>query len=43
MQEEEQFVGAFAEVRKVSISFVMSVRLSCTEQLGYRWNDFHEI
>jgi len=44
MQEEQQFLGAFGKLRKVTISFVMFVRLSFRmEQLGYRWTDFHEI
>jgi hypothetical protein len=41
-----QFLGAFAKLRKATISFVMSVcvRLSVrTEQLGSHWTDFHEI
>jgi hypothetical protein len=33
-------VGAFAELRKATISFVMSVRM---EQIGSHWTDFHEI
>ena len=38
------FLGAFAKLRKATISFVMSVRLSVrTEQLGSKWKDFHEI
>jgi hypothetical protein len=37
-------LGAFAKLRKATISFVMSVRLSIrTEQLGSQWKDFHEI
>ena len=41
-------LGAFAKLLKVTISFVMSVRLSiclsiCTELLSYHWTDFHEI
>jgi hypothetical protein len=38
------FLGAFAKLRKVTISFVMSV---CpyveTERLGSHWTDFHEL
>ena len=34
---------AFAELRKANVSFVMSVRLSCMEQFGSHWTDFHEI
>jgi len=38
------FLGALAKVRKATISFVMSVRLSVRmEQLGSHWTDFHEI
>jgi hypothetical protein len=39
----EWFLGAFAELQKVTISFVMSVRPSVRmEQLSYHWKDFHE-
>jgi len=43
-----EFLGAFAKLRKVTISFVMPVRLSlCSsfpmEQLGSQWTDFSEI
>jgi len=34
------FLGAFAKLRKATISFGMSVRM---EQLGSHWTDFHEI
>jgi hypothetical protein len=38
------FLGAFAKLRKATISCVMSVRLSVRmEQLGSHWTDFHEI
>jgi len=39
------FLGAFAKLGKVTISFVMSVRLSSPrrEQPGSDWTDFHEI
>ena len=38
------FLGAFAKLRKTTISFVMSVRPSYRmEQLGSHWTDFHEI
>jgi hypothetical protein len=38
------FLGAFAKLRKATVSFVMSVRLSVRmEQLGSHWTDFHEI
>ena len=36
----ENFIDAFAKLRKATISFVMSVR---TDQLGSHWTDFHEI
>jgi hypothetical protein len=37
-------LGAFAKLRKATISFVMSVRPSVSmEQLGSHWTDFHEI
>jgi hypothetical protein len=45
-------LGAFAQIRRATISFVISVRPSvrpvfrptvCTEQLGSYWTDFHEI
>ena len=37
-------LGAFAEMRKPSISFVRSARPSVRiEQLGSNWADFHEI
>jgi len=36
------FLGAFAKLRKATISFVMSVRLSVrTEQICSQWKDFH--
>jgi hypothetical protein len=38
------FAGAFAKLRKTTISFVMPVRPSVRmEQLGFHWMDFHEI
>jgi hypothetical protein len=38
------FLGGFAKLRKATIRFVMSVRLSvCMEQLGPYWKDFSEI
>ena len=40
----EQVLGAFAKLRKATISFVMSVRPSARiEQLGSHWTDFREI
>ena len=42
--KESLCVGAFANFRKTTISFVASVRLSVSmEQLGSQWTDFHEI
>ena len=38
------WVGAFAKLRKATISFVVSVCLSVRiDQLGSHWRDFHEI
>jgi hypothetical protein len=38
------FLGAFAKLRKTTISFVMSVPLSVrVERLRCNWTDFHEI
>ena len=38
------FLGAFAKMRKVTISFVMSVHPSVRmKQLGSHWTDSHEI
>jgi hypothetical protein len=38
------FLGAFAKLRKGSVSFVMSVRpFVRMEQLCSHWTDFHEI
>jgi hypothetical protein len=38
------FLGVFAEVQKMNINFVMSVRPSVRlEQLGSHWMDFDEI
>jgi len=37
-------IGAFTKLRKVTISFVMILRLSVRmEQIGSHWTDFHEI
>jgi hypothetical protein len=33
------FLGAFAKLRKATVSFVMSVRM---EKLGFHWTDFDE-
>jgi hypothetical protein len=39
-----EFLGAFTELRKATISFTMSVRLSVrTEKLGSHWMIFHSI
>ena len=34
------FLGALSELREVTVSFVLSVRM---EQLGSLWKNFHEI
>jgi len=41
----QQILGAFAELRKAFINFVMSVCLSVRpyEQLGSHWADFNEL
>jgi hypothetical protein len=36
-------LGAFAKLRKATISFVMSVCLSALNNSGFHWKDFHEI
>ena len=41
-----RFLGAFAKLRKATVSFVISVRVRLSvriEQLGSHWTDFHEI
>jgi hypothetical protein len=39
-----EFFGAFAKLRKATISFVMSLRPAVRmEQLFSHWRDFHEI
>jgi len=43
-ESQKRFLGAFAELRKATVSFVMSVRLSVhMEQLRSQWADFHGI
>jgi hypothetical protein len=47
-RQNVEFLGAFAELRKATINFVMSVRLSVRpsirmEQLCSHWADFYEI
>ena len=38
------FLGAFAKLRKATISFVLSVRLSVRmEQLGSHWTEFDKL
>jgi hypothetical protein len=37
------FLGAFAKLRKATISFFVSVRLNVRMELGSHWADFHEI
>ena len=40
---EEMILGAFAELRKAAISFVMSVRPSVPmEQRGFHWKEFDD-
>jgi hypothetical protein len=40
----KSFLGPFANFRKATLSFVISVRLFVRiEQLGYHWTYFHEI
>ena len=44
----QHFLGAFAKLRKVTVSFVMSVCPTVcvsvrVEQLGSHWTDLHEI
>jgi len=42
--KSEQFLGAFAKLRKATISFFMSVRLSVLiKQLGFHWTRLHKI
>jgi hypothetical protein len=37
-------LGAFVELRKATISFIMSANMCVhTEQHGSQWTDFHEI
>ena len=36
-------LGAFAKLRKATVSFLMSVRPCTSEQLGSIWTDLHEI
>jgi hypothetical protein len=36
----QHILGAFAKLRKATVSFVMSVRM---EQLGSHWTDFYEV
>ena len=36
-----RFLGAFAKLRKATIRFVMSVRLSAWTQLVFHWKAFH--
>jgi len=45
-RETGEFLGAFTNLRKAALSFVMSVRPSVRpsvrmEQLGSQWTDFH--
>jgi len=36
-------LGAFAKLRKATVSFLMSVCLCICSQLDSHWTDFHEI
>ena len=39
-----RILGAFANLRKADLCFIMSVCLSVrTEQRGFPWTDFHEV
>ena len=40
MENKTLFLGALAKLRKVNISFVISVLV---EQLGSHWMDFHDL
>jgi hypothetical protein len=41
---KNRFLGAFAKLRKATVSFVMSVRLCVrVEHLGSRWTGFREM
>jgi hypothetical protein len=46
-EERRVLLGAFATVRKATISFAMSCPSVCSsvrmEHLGYHWMNFHEI
>jgi len=43
-KEVGKFLGAFAELRKATVSFFMTVRPSVRmEQLGCHWTDFYQI
>jgi hypothetical protein len=47
-EQNVEFLGAFAKLRKGTMTFVMSVRPSiclsvCMKQLGSHRTDFHEI
>jgi len=41
----ENFLGSFEKLRKMAVSFVLLVPVSClsVEQLGFQWTDFHRI
>jgi hypothetical protein len=44
VQQVWQFLGTFAKLREVTVSFIMSIYLPiCMEQLGLHWTNFHEI
>jgi hypothetical protein len=42
--DDLSFLGAFAKLGKVTVSFVMSVCPPiCIEHRSYQWADFHDI
>jgi heme/copper-type cytochrome/quinol oxidase subunit 4 len=46
--DDVSVLGALAKLRKATIGFVMSIRLSVRpffrmEQLGFHWTNFHDI
>ena len=44
MAEAREYLGAFAKLRKATISFITSVRLTVLmEQLDSHWTDFDKI
>ena len=43
-ENNEPLLGAYTNLQRAIISFIMSVSLSviCMEQLGSHWTDFHK-